>query len=399
MKKDCGFIIICLWAFCHGTLSVFGDTVILFNNSTISGTVVQTNGDSILVLADYAAFNFSLASIKAIKTDPPPEFLNSGRLPNFKNVILYLSRQSWATNLAPIAATVIDKGVLRNIPYSSFRCGEDYEVNIYGDLDNPAGIEIGIYHKLLESNAAKSNCMDFITGLLGQPTDKEFLQSLNLGKDLKTRDGLTFEISPPTEEDSYNGWWISIYSEEKLSQARASDKELGEISITKADAIKETNQVNDISSWTTEEMKSARPTTWPKITFVTKSGILISNADVVHINDGVSLVWEKDNGSSGGLVRLEDLPAELQSEFSYDAKKTADADALAQQKREQWNEAVASSATQAAAQSTPAQYSDFGISSSYSDEYSGGGRVYVHGYYRSNGTYVNAYTRSSPHRR
>jgi hypothetical protein len=58
-----------------------------------------------------------------------------------------------------------------------------------------------------------------------------------------------------------------------------------------------------------------------------------------------------------------------------------------------------------APQSTPAQSSaasdawtpsDMRYARSSSSSSSGGGDVYVRGYYRSNGTYVNSYTRSSP---
>lgn len=399
MKKSLVIAFICLSAIYWNTPSVSADTLVMFNNTTVSGTIIQTNGDNILVLANYAAFNFSKANIKDIKAGTVEGFSNASRIPNFKNALLFLSKQPWATNLTPIAATVIDKGILRNVPYTSFRCGEDYEVNVYGDLNNPAGIEIGVYRRLLQDASAKRSCIEFISDVLGQAADREIVQSLDLNKDTKTRDGLTFEISPPTEEDSYNGWWISVYSEQKLNLARASDKELSDISLTKSDALKEANQSDSPDSWSTNELKLARPTAWPKISFTNKSGILISDADVVRVNDGVSLVWEKGGGASGGVVRLEDLPEPLQIQFGYDPAKTARADALEQQRKQQWQQDVATSAAQVAAQPAPAQIPDFSYSPADSGSYSGGGRVYVHGYFRSNGTYVNAYTRSYPHHR
>ena len=149
-----------------------------------------------------------------------------------------MSQQTWATNIIPIAATVIDKGILRNVPYTSLRCAGNYEVNIYGDLDNPAGIEIGVYQKLINNTEAKNNCINFISALLGQSSDKKVIQALDLKKDLITRDGLTFEITPPTAEDSYNGWWISVYSEKQLNLARASDDDMNLISIAQSDAVK-----------------------------------------------------------------------------------------------------------------------------------------------------------------
>ena len=374
------------------------DTLVMFDDATISGTVLQTNGGQILLLTDYAAYNFSKASIKEIQKGPVPNFSATNRLPNFRKLVAFLSEQPWATNLMPIPATVIDKGILKNVPYSSFRCGQDYEANVYGDLDRPAGIEIGVYRKLLDDDSANSNCLKFITDLLGQPTDRGIVQVLDRSKDLVIRDGLTFEITPPTDEDAYGGWWISVYSEQKLDLARASDKELSNISITKADAVK---SENGNTEWSQNELKLARHPSFGKITFRSKSGRLVEDADVVRINDGVSLVWEKDGGSQGGVVRLENLSEDLQKQFGYDRDKTTAADEKQRQQELQRAQNMAAYSQTAQSQpSTSSSYNDYSGYSGYSGSgsYSGSGRVYVHGYTRRDGTYVNSYTRSYPHR-
>jgi len=280
-----------LLVYVFGISLAFGDTLIFSNGRALSGTVIQTNGDDLLVLTSHASFNFSKTSIKEIKTEPTEavESSNASRLPDFKKAVFFLSKQSWAAKLTPIPATVVDKGILRNVPYTSFRCGGDYEVNIYGDLENPSGIEIGMYHKLLDDASASS-------------------------------------------------------------------------------------------------------------------GDLISNAEVVRVIDGVSLVW-RNGPTSGGMVKLADLPEDLRIRFGYDPVKTQAADKLEKENREHWHQEaqVAAQAAQvsqaAAAQYTPSSYFSPGYSDYSSGDYSGGGSVYVHGYFRSNGTYVNAYTRSSPHRR
>ena len=105
-----------------------------------------------------------------------------------------------------------------------------------------------------------------------------------------------------------------------------------------------------------KEQNSAPQPSKPKISFTSKSGLVVSNADVVRTNDGVSLVWEKDGGASGGLVRLEDLPEDLRNQFGYDPAKTAAADKLARERQAQWQQAVAASALAAQrSQETAAQ--------------------------------------------
>lgn len=378
-------------------ISAFADSLVTLNNGTIDGTAIQTNGNFVLFVNENAVFNFPKTQIKEIQVASDPNILSSGRIPNFKNFILLLSKQAWATNLTPIPATVIDKGILKNVPYSSFHCGVDYEANVYGELDQPAGIEIGVYRSLLEDGIAKSNCLKLISSLLGLKGDRDILSALDLKKDLKTKDGLTFEITPSTDEDSYGGWWISVYSEEKLNLARASDKEMKDISISKQDIVKSASQKDDISAWSTNDLEFARKGTYPKISFVTKSGMVVSNADVVSVRDGVSLVWETDSGKismQSGMARLEDLSEDLRARFGYDAAKTAAADKEERAPKPQWTPDVAANPQPQAANNV-----DLSFVADSGSSYSGGSRVYVHGYFRKNGTYVHSYTRSYPHSR
>ena len=153
-----------------------------------------------------------------------------------------------------IPATVIDKGVLRNVPYKSFHAG-DYEVNIYGDPDQPAGVEIGIYRGPIKSQAAKRNCIDFLGAVLSDPGDQKLLGALNLTKDAVLRDGLTVEVTPATAPDSYGGWWVSAYREQALDQLRASAAELNQIAVQRREV--ETNPAN-AGEWNVTDLQSAR---------------------------------------------------------------------------------------------------------------------------------------------
>ncbi len=142
--------------------------------------------------------------------------------------------KAWARDLRQIPSTVIDKGVLRNVPYTSYRAGE-YELNVYGDPSAPAGFEIGIHKELLKSAAAKKNCFDLVAGLLADAADRALLATLKQDADKKIRAGITFEVTPPTAEDAYGGWWVSVYSEPALDRSRASATELEKITVTRQD--------------------------------------------------------------------------------------------------------------------------------------------------------------------
>lgn len=176
-------------------------------------------------------------------------------LPGFGPTIDRLGKRAWTAEMKQIPSTVIGKGILKNVPYLSFRFGIDYEANFYGDPEHPACIEIGFYRSLLKSPEAKRNCIELVTDLFSGTSLEAHLKSLNLERDLQKAGDWTIEVTPPDGDDSFGGWWISIYSEPLLNASRATAKELSVIS-TPTSQIRRT-QADD--SWTTDDLKNARP--------------------------------------------------------------------------------------------------------------------------------------------
>lgn len=141
------------------------------------------------------------------------------RIPTAAKCVEVAKSMTWGIGLQEIPPTTIDEGVFRGIPYKSYRAG-DYEINVYGDPNAPAGVEIGVYGKTVMSGTAKDDCKDFFYATLADPKDADMVKAMNMSKDVRRRDGLTFEVSPPNAEDSFSAFWISVYDTLKLQQAR-----------------------------------------------------------------------------------------------------------------------------------------------------------------------------------
>ncbi len=152
----------------------------------------------------------------------------------------------------------------------SFSAG-DYEVNVYGNPEQPAGVEVGIRGAALDDPKAKANCLALITRVLSKDGDRRTLNMLKLEEDVQKTEGLTFEITPPTAEDSYGGWWVSVYDEEELDRSRATTDELAKITVPKKD-IKDsppnpapksespgTKPSTNNSPWTPADLPYAKP--------------------------------------------------------------------------------------------------------------------------------------------
>jgi hypothetical protein len=250
----------------------FADVVVLTDGQVISGEVLQQDEKGVLIKMDYGTFTFPNSRVKDVKKEVPSARLNentvTNRIPDWGRILTTLKACEWGNGLKQIPATVIETGSLKNVPYVSFRCaGGCYELNIYGDLDRPAGFEIGVQKPLLQSDAARSNCVEFVCSTLRSEDDRKVVREIKWTKDVVKRDGLTFETTLPTEEDSYGAWWISIYDETEIVAARASGKEILAISEPvfaqkKPQAItaQPTRQdpIQPLATWTTEDWSYAR---------------------------------------------------------------------------------------------------------------------------------------------
>jgi hypothetical protein len=187
---------------------------------------------------------------KPKSVDVEKERFPKERLTNLEGCVDLAAIGEWGSEWQQIPATVIDNGVLKHVPYQSFRSG-DYELNVYGDPDHPACVEIGVGKSLLNSESAKKRCVAFVASLLPDAGDRCLLKSLNLTKDNQNRGDLTFEVTPETAADAYGSWWVSVYDEATLNKSRAAPKELAAITERKDQAPSPT--------WTPADIQRARP--------------------------------------------------------------------------------------------------------------------------------------------
>jgi hypothetical protein len=267
-------LIVVLTVLWGGSLAV-ADTIEFAPGSSFDCTVLQENDQYVAVLRNVSILRFPRSAVSRISKDSASgrtterSSESASRLPNYATVVVQLARNDWATDLRQIPATVIDTGVLRNVPYKSQRAGGDYEINIYGDPGNPAGFEIGVRGKLLDDEQARKNCVAFTASLLSDSEDKATVARLKMDKDLVVRNELTFEVTPSTADDAYGGWWVSVYGEAILDKVRATEKELKSITVskqslkdTKTPAPKLAGTVNNdeqLAQWNADDLNYARP--------------------------------------------------------------------------------------------------------------------------------------------
>lgn len=210
------------------------DVVRLRNGGTLEGVVLRETEAGVVVRLKYATVTLDRADIDTIEKRPDAPAASSARLARWDRAVEAAARRPWGVDLRQIPATVIDKGILKNVPYLSHRAG-DYELNIYGDPDAPAGLEIGVQKALLKSADARKECVELAASLLGDPEDVKTLRALAPAQDRRERGGLVFEITPETAEDAYGGWWVTVFDPKALEEARLTEEDLKEASAAEED--------------------------------------------------------------------------------------------------------------------------------------------------------------------
>ena len=177
-----------------------------------------------------------LVSARALPPDPDdPKLIPGHRMPDGVRAVDAVALEEWGSELLPVPAPVVTQGVLRDVPYRSFRSG-DIEVNVFGDPDSPACIELGVSKSCPDAAAAKERCIATLASLLDSAGDRCLLKSLKRTGETKLRGGLTFEVTAETAPDAHGFWWVAVYSRALLDASRATPQELGSITAPKAEA-------------------------------------------------------------------------------------------------------------------------------------------------------------------
>lgn len=220
----CGLVLGC-------QTSLKADVVVLESGAVLTGKVLQQDDDGVLMKLESGTHRYPKSWIKAVKKEPAaaPHVSNNGqRIPDWAQVVTLLANTGWSQGLKQVPATMIEAGIWKNVPYISFQCRSGgYELNIFGDLSQPAAVQIGALSYLKSSAEAKSNCVNLICSLLPNADDRKMVRALSWEKKDGGKNGeMTVETIMPGEFGSYGGWWVSLYEEKALAAARASDEEL-----------------------------------------------------------------------------------------------------------------------------------------------------------------------------
>jgi hypothetical protein len=206
------------------------DTLHLLDGTVVHGLIVKNSRDSVLIQQATGELDIPKSKIVRIIDNADRNVLytgmnRKGQLPSWRVIANDLRTHDAVKSLVEIPATVIDVADFKNVPYKSFRVNEDVELNIYGDPENPAGVELGIYGPRSADKKLRKLLRAYLAGFLTTREEIAALYSLGLNQGKTQVGNIVLEITPANAFDAYGAWWVSLYNPTALAKVRLSDSE------------------------------------------------------------------------------------------------------------------------------------------------------------------------------
>jgi hypothetical protein len=219
--------------------------------------------DSVLLQEEFGERSYPKSEIVRIRDEADIGIIftdidRKGDLPSWRVMANDLRTHDEIKSLVEIPATTITVGEFRNVPYKSFRVNRDIELNIYGDPNDPAGMEIGIYGARKNDAKLQKNLRAYLAGFLTTRKEIAALYGLDFKGGEATAGNITFEITPPTGDDAFGAWWVSLYNLKDLAAVRMDDAKYAALTKPADEVIDRKGRVI-AQGWTKNDLeKSAR---------------------------------------------------------------------------------------------------------------------------------------------
>ncbi len=235
------------------------DALLLKDGRTVQGLIIKNTSHEVLLQEKTKETSYPKSDIVRIHdaSNEGVEFtdtIRKGELPAWRVIANDLRTNDAIKSLEEIPPTVIDKGVFKNVPYMSFRVNGNVELNIYGDPEDPAGIEFGIYGGQSGDAKLRRVLRSYLSGYLTTRHEVSTLYSLSMDGGIADSGKLTFEITPEEGDDAYGAWWISLFNKKDLNAVRLNDKEYAKITVPQSDVIDKRGRVIN-SAWDNAKFK------------------------------------------------------------------------------------------------------------------------------------------------
>lgn len=242
------------------------DQVRMNDGTELRGLILQNTSDLVVIETEKGEARLPKEYVRRIDDAPNGEavfadLVDKDELPSWRSLVHDLRTHDGVHLFEQIPPTAIDNGLLRNIPYLSFRTNERAELNVYGDHDDPVAIEVGVYGSKGANRRTRRIFRELLAGHLHTRDQIRALYRLS-PQQRDTRAGqLAFRLILPDDPDGYGGTWIVVYRPGMIDRARLSDRAYREITrpfeeVNNPDGSLRAEKAEENESWLDRTMES-----------------------------------------------------------------------------------------------------------------------------------------------
>jgi len=245
----------------EATSSIGNDNIILASGKKLAGRILTQSKDAVILMMNNKHISIPKNEISRVYDRPDGDLVYTeilprpGSFPPWWVPAYDLFYSDTVQHFEQIPAIVIDNGTFQNVPYLSFRANKSIEINVYGNPNHPAGLEIGIYGNRRSNASAQKDAREFMTSYLHGLKEIRALEALPATGGRTEVNGMMIEITPPTAPDAYGGWWVSIWYPKALEKAKVTPEALKKITNTYSEVVK--NAVSS-TSWDKKELAASQ---------------------------------------------------------------------------------------------------------------------------------------------
>jgi hypothetical protein len=261
LKWSAVFLLSLAPVFLHGQNEGYAepDSILLKDESRQRGVIVKNTADAVFLQQRYGISEFPKSGIVRIfdGVDVGMEFVEAeqkGDLPSWRVMVNDIRNNDAIKSLRQIPATHIDNGYLKNVPYLSFRINDYIEMNVYGNPDDPAAIEFGVYGKLASNDKMRRTIRSFMAGFLSSRSEVGAIYSIPFTGGEKSAGDFRIRITPASAPDAYGAWWICLYNPKTLEAARMGDAAYAKLTMPPEQVVGSSGKVRS-GAWSEEHLK------------------------------------------------------------------------------------------------------------------------------------------------
>lgn len=206
------------------------DQVRMNDGTELRGLILQNTKDMVVIETESGEARLPKEYIRRIDDAPNGEavfadIVDNDDLPSWRSIVHDMRTYDGVRSFEQIPPTAIDNGLLRHIPYLSFKVNGRAELNVYGDPDSPVAVEYGVYGAERTTESQRRMFREYIAGHLESKEQIAALYALSPGK-RDTRAGrLSFRLILPDDADGYGGTWTVVYRADRLESARLPERQ------------------------------------------------------------------------------------------------------------------------------------------------------------------------------